>query len=313
MANVAISDVVPPPAQPRARATVEAMRALGVVTGSLVGGWLQARRGPSAPYAFSLLSACFTTSVLLWRLPETHRRGADAPEAQPGAADKGRALAQKRGAPGGAGALRALLRDPEARLLASLLAILEMAQLPQFSEVASLMFRDILNWGPAISGRFVAAFGLASFFGAQGTGALVDLLGPDLQATLSHVCLAASFLMWGAARSSATMLAMLLPLTLSFGRGIVVRSKAIARAEELGLGRGEAMAAMGTLGAVTKVLAPRIFVALYSASSAQAGTGVARRRQALPTGAPMFFLAALGVLVEALHRMAIRARQERCM
>mmetsp|Transcript_46685 Transcript_46685/g.99688 ORF Transcript_46685/g.99688 Transcript_46685/m.99688 type:complete len:452 (-) Transcript_46685:77-1432(-) len=311
MANVAISDVFESSAQPRARAAVEAMRALGVVTGSLVGGWLQAKRGPAAPYAVGLFLSSMATVNLIMRLPETHCQ--EAKESQVAKDVSGSRAPQ--GSSGGTSVLRTLLCDSESRYLVLLLAVMEMAHLPQFSEVASLMFRDILQWGPATSGRFIAAYGTASFFGSQATGALVDRFGPDLQATLSHIGIIASFLLWGAARNTATMVATLLPLTLSFGRGIVARSKAIARAEELGLGRGEAMAAMGMLSAIARMLAPRLFVALYTASSAAAGTGspagVRLRRQALPTGAPMFFLAALGVLLEALHRQAVWTKQQR--
>merc|ERR1712037_401185 len=211
------------------------------------------------------------------------------------------------GATGGKSVLFTLLCDPEARPLVLHMALLELAHMPQFSEVASLMFRDILKWDPATTGRFIACYGTASFLGSQATGALVDRVGPDLQATLSHLGLTAAFLVWGAARNSATMLGALFLLVLSFGRGIVVRSKAIARAEALGLGRGEAMAAMGVMGSIARILAPRLFVALYSASSS-VGTA---RKQTLPTGAPMFFIASLGVLLEALHRQAIRAKLER--
>eukprot|EP00746_Dinoflagellata_sp_MGD_P056006 gnl/MRDRNA2_/MRDRNA2_243290_c0_seq1.p1 gnl/MRDRNA2_/MRDRNA2_243290_c0~~gnl/MRDRNA2_/MRDRNA2_243290_c0_seq1.p1 ORF type:complete len:179 (+),score=26.94 gnl/MRDRNA2_/MRDRNA2_243290_c0_seq1:43-537(+) len=142
----------------------------------------------------------------------------------------------------------------------------------------------------------MAAYSTAELLGSQSTGALVDRFGPDFQATLSHVGIVVAFALWGAARTSAGMALTLLPLTLSFGRGAVLQSKAIVRATELGLGRGEASSAIGCLGSCGKMLAPRLFVALYGATGGKA---------------PMFFVAALGVLFEVLHRLAVRARHAR--
>mmetsp|Transcript_74976 Transcript_74976/g.237067 ORF Transcript_74976/g.237067 Transcript_74976/m.237067 type:complete len:476 (-) Transcript_74976:35-1462(-) len=307
MASVAVSDIVAPAAQPRARASLASFRAMGVVLGSLLGGWAMGRRGPAAPYGLSVALASLAAANVVLRQPETLSRKVDSLGL--GFLEHTvQAKEQKRSS-----ALQVLLRDPEARPLTLLLGIQEMTVLPQFSDVATLLFRDLLQWGPAAAGRFVAAFGMANILGSGITGALVDRLGPEWQTTLSHAALTASFLLWGAARRTATMVVALPLLALSFGRGAVVQSQALARGEELGLGRGEAMAAIQTVGAVAKILAPRIFVALYAASSAPvaAVAGAPKRGRSLPPGSPMFFIAILGVLCEAFHRKALGARSTR--
>merc|ERR1719336_238445 len=101
MANVAISDSIAPAAQPKARAALSAMRSLGVVLGGLVGGWIQAKSGPVAPYAVGVLAASMASASLAWRQPETQRPGRQEPVVA--------AAAPTVGGGGGLRALRVLL------------------------------------------------------------------------------------------------------------------------------------------------------------------------------------------------------------
>lgn len=315
MTNVAISDTFAPAAQPRARAAMASVRGLGALVGTLLGGLAQARGGPFAPYVLSVCAAALATVNMAIRLPETlehpkpsHARPRPAwPQTPGGRGVSSKALAPQ-GSVGGLAALGVLFRDAEARSLALLLAMQEWCAFPQFSDVAFLLFQDTLGWGPVASARFVAAKGVADIIGSKLTGVLVDRLGPDGQTTLAHVATTTAFVLWGCARSTAAMLGALPALVFAADLRVVPQSKAMTRAEELGLGRGEASAALQILIAIARMFGPRIFLALYFASS----KGQSTRIWHGSSGAPMFFLAAMGVVYEGLHRQAIQARRDRC-
>merc|ERR1712216_292753 len=245
-ANVAISDCVEPAAQPRARAMVASAQGVGFVLGSFASGQLRAKSGPVAPYVAAVCAGALAASNIVLRQPETHCRNGQLQHLSPVSHNTPRGKPADKDVQRSS-ALQILLQDSEARCLSLWLGIQDLALLPQFSDVATQFFRDTLVWDPQTIGRFISTYGITNVVGAQATGTLVDRFGPELQATLSHVGLSLAFLVWGSARNSTAMIAALFPLLLGFGRGPVLQSKAIARAAELGLGKGEAMAAVGTL------------------------------------------------------------------
>jgi len=308
--GAAITDVVAPEDQPRARAMIQSLRACGVVLGSIVGGWLQAKRGPAATYILAFLGGTLASANMACRVPETN---------QATSLDSGKTqgtLSVKRSTKpfswkGTVQTLSAIISDSEMRFLVSVVTLQELTHLPQFSDVATMLFRDKLQWGPAVAGRFIAAYGICQFIGNQATSYLVNCLGPDLQASLSHLGITISFLLWGSARSSFAMMTLLMPLTLSFGRGSVVQSKAASRARELGLDNGEAAGAISMLGSFAKICGPHIFMSLYNMTSRSSSKSGSSKRH-LPAGMPMFFLALLGVVSEFFYRLALRARSVKC-
>jgi len=313
--GAAISDVVARQAQPQARAAIQSMRACGVIFGSLLGGWLQSKLGPAATYLVGFSSGAIASINIVCRVPETRKpempTTTEAAEIRDSRIQGAVGSVDKPSMTNGiARALCVIFSDSELRPLAAILTLLELTHLPQFSDVATLLFRDRLQWSPVAIGRFVAAYGIAQFVGNQATGYLVQRFGPDRQASLSHLGITLSFLLWSAARSTSTMTALLVPLTLSFGRASVIQSKAISRAKELGLNNGEAAGALSTLGSFAKILGPQIFVTLYNwYSRRQLGAStVSRRRVSLAS--PMLFVAVLGIISEMLHRWALIARSK---
>lgn len=296
-----ISDVVSRQAQPKARAVVQSLRAIGLVSGSLAGGWLMSKGGPVATYILGIIGGVVANVNIMFRMPETNIATSDKKSQQ---ASAGTSDSPTK-------ALRVMLSDPEALPLSILVGLEQLTHYPQFSDVGTFLFRDRLQWDPASIGRFVATYGTAQFAGNQCTGYLVKRFGPDVQASLSHLGLTLGFLLWANATKTSTMIATLLPLTLGFGRGSVAQSKAISRANELGLNNGEAAGVLSSLSSFAKILGPQIFVALYNLSKKRAAVSVSSQPR-LPVALPMLFVAALGVLSEILHRSALRARRSRC-
>lgn len=314
--GAAISDVVAHEAQPQARALLQSMRACGVVSGNLIGGWLQSKYGPAATYIVGLMCGATISMNTICRVPETNSKKCLGPASpvenqvsKPQLMDARQDSLEKKSST--VTALRLVFSDPELRSLTLLVSLLEMTHWPIFSDVASMLFRDRLLWGPTAIGRFGAAYGMAQFVGNRSTGYLVQQFGPDCQASLSHLGLAMSFLLWAGARNVSTMLSLLMPLTLSFSRGSVVQSKAITRAKELGLKNGEAVGAISILGCVAKIAGPQIFLLLYNQSLKQARTSKSGKRRS-PIALPMLFVSTIGIVSEVLHHLAIRARRLRC-
>jgi len=297
-----ISDVISRQAQPQARAVIQSLRAAGLVSGSLAGGWLMSKGGPVATYILGIIGGAVASINIMLRVPETLNATVDKKPQLASASTSGSPTK----------ALRVMLSDPEALPLSILVGLEQLTHYPQFSDVGTFLFRDRLQWDPASIGRFVATYGTAQFAGNQCTGYLVKRFGPDAQASLSHLGLTVGFLLWANATKTSTMLATLLPLTLGFGRGSVAQSKAISRANELGLNNGEAAGVLSSLGSFAKILGPQIYVALYNFSKKRAAVSSSSQPR-LPVALPMLFVAALGVLSEILHRLASRARRLRCV
>lgn len=309
-----ISDVVPVSGQPRARAQVTASIALGQVIGNYAAGWWNARYGPESTYTVIAGIPAVVFGYLSCSLPETHSEvkkrnvlgAGKLDEAQNNHPVSDVSVPTAKG-----GDLNVLLRDPESFLLALTLGLYEFMQYPGLAIVGNLFMKDRLQFGPLQQGRFSSAFGLAVFTGSTLAGLLIDKLGPARHVTFAHCCTGIAYLLWGTANTGARLFSSLVPLSFGMGANTVLMTRFVVRASELGVGKGKAGALIQALGALVRAVAPQVFMQIYLyalAASKRAHTGLLR----WPLGTPMFLVAIIALIQEALYQVATRMKALQC-
>lgn len=285
-----LSDIVPAQAQPRARGLLGALKAIGIIVGSDLGGRLGASSlEASGPYIVGSCISAASVVLALLLLPETHP-------------PRARAEPRRTSLPvSGKSALRVLLTDRKATLIASALALQESAGLPQINEVTSAFAREQLGWGPLEMGRFIGALGAATFLGGLTAGPFAEAIGGTRHVSACNAALFLVFFLWGHARSSWGMVTALPAWAVGCGKDVVLQGCLAARASELGLGRGEAMGAAKVLASFVRIATPLLLAKLYTLASQQDST----RWLQVPVGSPFFLVAAAALLAEAFHQASV--------
>merc|ERR1712110_576054 len=112
---------------------------------------------------------------------------------------------------------------------------------------------------------------------------ILKILGRDRHLTLCHFSLMASFISWGLSscrRNSANffMSAVLSFQAISVGKDATQQGILLARAGDLGLGRGEAGGAAKVLGSIVRIVTPLILSKIYTTAT------TSKSRWRLPSG-----------------------------
>lgn len=287
-----ISDIVPVADQPKARSQIQAAQSMGQIIGNYASGYINATFGPATTYIVTGLipASCFL--ILGGVLGETHptlKAGTKTADASATGASAAPAKVEKKG-------FAVLLNDPKCIFQAVTLGFYEFMTYPPLSTAAILLMKERLSWGPLQAGRFSAGHALAVFMGSICSSRLQGVLGKKLYVTFAHCSMSLAYAIWGAATNSTTMLMSLVPMALGSGAKEIMMTNFVKRAADLGMGKGEAGSVVQAMGAAMRMLAPQLFIRLYTAASGKGSS--------LPPGSPMFLVTFVALLQEVLYRLS---------
>mmetsp|Transcript_85696 Transcript_85696/g.239500 ORF Transcript_85696/g.239500 Transcript_85696/m.239500 type:complete len:474 (+) Transcript_85696:62-1483(+) len=322
IAQTMISDMFPKHLQAAAQSRLKAASALGQIIGNYASGWWNARAGPQSTYVVTAAIPMMCFAYLSACLPETNRGTASSNKALQGR-PQGEATPTEASAAATpvapakrSGAFRTVFCDPECCLLAATLGLYEFMTYPPMNTVSIFFMKERLGWGPLQAGRFASGVALSTFSGSM-LAAWVklaierivgDALGGKLFVSLAHCLTSLAYVLWGTAQTGRQMVACLLPLALGAGANPMVLTRFYARAESLGLSRGEAAGVNQAIGAAGRMVAPQLFLRLWLWAAAQRDSKAARARLRLPLGSPMLAVALVALAQEALHQGSWFAR-----
>mmetsp|Transcript_100070 Transcript_100070/g.173730 ORF Transcript_100070/g.173730 Transcript_100070/m.173730 type:complete len:424 (+) Transcript_100070:65-1336(+) len=286
-----ISDIVPVDQQPKARSQIQAAQSMGQIIGNYASGYINATFGPATTYIITGLIPATSFLVLGGMLSETHpafKAGAKIEDA-PATGTAAPVKVEKKG-------FGVLLNDPKCCFQALTLGFYEFMTYPPISTVSILFMKERLSWGPLEAGRFSAGHALAVFMGSMISSRLQGIIGKKLYVTLAHCSMSVAYAIWGSATNSTNMLLSLVPMALGSGAKEVLMTSFVKRAADLGMGKGEAGSVVQAMGAAMRMLAPQLFIQLYTRASG--------KNKSLPPGAPMFLVTFVALLQEVLHRLS---------
>jgi MFS family permease len=287
VAQTMISDLIPVDEQPAARAQLQAIQSLGQIVGNYASGYLNATAGPRMTYVVTALIPATAFFILGSTMSESHPKlklggkaksedndGKQVVKASPSAAKKS--------------PFKTLLTDYRACCLAATLGLYDFMTYPAISTVAIMFMKEKLNWGPLQAGRYAAGHGVAVFAGSLMSTHIQRVLGKNLYVTFAHCSMSLGYLLWGTATSSTKMLASLVPMAFGSGAKEVIMTNFIKRAADMGLGKGEASSIIQAMGAMTRIIAPQLFMRLWAKGA---------------KGSPMILVCIISLLQEMLARI----------
>lgn len=131
----------------------------------------------------------------------------------------------------------------------------------------------------------------------------MEKVGANLHVSLTNIATAVSFVLWGTASGARQLALTLMAASVGHGRQLVLQGRFVERASALGVGKGEAMAAVQLVGAVSKTVAPVVLMRLLSVAMASRKS---KKSYRLPVGLPLIAIGVLSLILEVPHWMLMK-------